>query len=157
MNWSQLAEELPSKANYWRKARRDGIDKEEEWSNYWMTLRKRQDTGTWNWSTRTHSIDNSLWKRLCACRKTDYVTSGKTILLSRRRTTRSSMRKFSFKFSNEAVTFSAHIAICVTTAREWGNRFQHLRYVQPLRLFSNLIIKFLVVTNRRKGSKVILD
>jgi len=53
-----------------KESQKGWID-EEEVGNYWMTLRKGQDTGTWNRSTRTHSMDNSLWKRLWACRKTD--------------------------------------------------------------------------------------
>jgi len=36
-------------------------------SNYWMALRKREDTGFADWSTRLHCFEDSLWKRLWAC------------------------------------------------------------------------------------------
>jgi hypothetical protein len=39
-------------------------DKEEDVSSYWMTLRKLY--------TRYWKLENSLWKRLSNCRKTDY-------------------------------------------------------------------------------------
>jgi len=35
-------------------------------SSYWMTLRKREDPR----STRSCSVENSLWKRLWTCYKT---------------------------------------------------------------------------------------
>ena len=43
---------------------------EGEVRRYWMTLRNWQDAG--NWSTTSHCMDKSLWKRLCTCHKTDY-------------------------------------------------------------------------------------
>jgi hypothetical protein len=36
-----------------------------------MTLRKQEDTGSW----RSHSLENSVWKKLLTCRETDkYLT-----------------------------------------------------------------------------------
>jgi len=40
-------------------------------SSYWMTLRKRQDIVNWRGSTRSHSVENSFWKKLWTCSKTD--------------------------------------------------------------------------------------
>jgi len=38
-----------------------------------MTLKKRDDTGNWKMEALhlSHSVGNSLWKRLWTCRKTD--------------------------------------------------------------------------------------
>jgi hypothetical protein len=43
-------------------------NEEEDVSSYWMTLRKREDTGNERGSTRSHPVENSLWKRLRICR-----------------------------------------------------------------------------------------
>jgi len=40
-------------------------------SSSWMVLWKWEDTGIESWSSRLHSVDNLLWKRLWTCRKTD--------------------------------------------------------------------------------------
>jgi hypothetical protein len=32
--------------------------------SYLMTLRKRENTKTWRRSTRSHSVENLMWKRL---------------------------------------------------------------------------------------------
>jgi hypothetical protein len=40
-------------------------DEEEDVGSYWMTLRK-------GGSSRSHSLESSLWKRLWTCRKADY-------------------------------------------------------------------------------------
>jgi hypothetical protein len=34
-------------------------------------------------STRSHSVENSLWKSLWACRKTDYVMNGRGLIFFR--------------------------------------------------------------------------
>jgi len=49
-------------------------DDEEDVSSYWMTLQKRGDTRNRKMEALdlSHSVDNSLWKRLWTCRKTDY-------------------------------------------------------------------------------------
>jgi hypothetical protein len=39
---------------------------------YWMTLRKRWNTGSRKTNTRSQSVETSLWKTLWICRKTDY-------------------------------------------------------------------------------------
>jgi hypothetical protein len=46
-------------------------DEEEDISSYWMTLRKREDTGNWKRTHRWYSVWKSLWKRLPTCRATD--------------------------------------------------------------------------------------
>jgi len=45
----------------WRK------DEEGNASSYWVTLWTREDTGIWRQSTRSHSMENWLWKRLWTC------------------------------------------------------------------------------------------
>jgi hypothetical protein len=47
-------------------------DEEEDVSSYWMTLRKENILEIERGSTRSHPVENSLWKRLRTCRKTDY-------------------------------------------------------------------------------------
>jgi len=48
-------------------------DEEEDVRNYWITLKIQEfERGI----TRSHTVENSLWKRLWTCRKTDYVMSG---------------------------------------------------------------------------------
>jgi hypothetical protein len=53
---------------------RGQANEEEEVSSYWITLKRQRrycilkDEGT-----RPRSLENSLWKRLCTCRKTDLV------------------------------------------------------------------------------------
>jgi hypothetical protein len=37
-----------------------------------MTLGKRKDTGILRRSTASHSLENSLWKRLVTCGHTNY-------------------------------------------------------------------------------------
>jgi len=39
--------------------------------SYWMTFMTRQDTVIRTGSTRSHSVENSLWKRLLTCCKAD--------------------------------------------------------------------------------------
>jgi hypothetical protein len=41
-------------------------------SSCWMTWRKQEDTGIEGGSSGSHSLENSVWKRLWTCRKTDY-------------------------------------------------------------------------------------
>jgi hypothetical protein len=45
-------------------------DKKEDVSRYRMTLRKREDTGLERRNTRSHSVENSSWKRTWSGRKT---------------------------------------------------------------------------------------
>jgi hypothetical protein len=47
-------------------------DEEEDVGGYWIILSKREDTGILRGSTRSHFPESWLWKRLRACRKTDY-------------------------------------------------------------------------------------
>jgi len=44
---------------------------EEDVSSYWMTLRKREDIVKWRRRHQIAFVENSLWKTLCPCRKTD--------------------------------------------------------------------------------------
>jgi hypothetical protein len=44
----------------------------EDVSSYWTTLGKNKILEIERGSTRSHSVENSLWKRLRTCRKTDY-------------------------------------------------------------------------------------
>jgi hypothetical protein len=46
-------------------------NEEEGVSSYWMTLRKKKILEIERGSTRSHPVENSLWKRLRTCRKTD--------------------------------------------------------------------------------------
>jgi hypothetical protein len=39
-------------------------DEEEDVSSYWMILRKREDMEIERGSTRLHSVETSLWKRI---------------------------------------------------------------------------------------------
>ena len=56
------------------KERKNGHkDEEEDERSYSMTLRKREDTVFERASTRWQRLENSLWKMLWTCRKTDYV------------------------------------------------------------------------------------
>jgi hypothetical protein len=72
MNWPHLAQQLPCKTRYWRKYRgKDGGDEEEDVSSYNMALRKRQNTGVRKGKSGSHSVENSLWKRIRTSRKTD--------------------------------------------------------------------------------------
>jgi hypothetical protein len=48
-------------------------DEEEDVCSYWLTLRKREDT---RGSSRSHCLENSLWKRLWTCRKTECGMDG---------------------------------------------------------------------------------
>jgi hypothetical protein len=48
-------------------------DEEDDVSSCWMTLRKGETLEFGRGSTRTHPVENWLWKRLWACRKTDYA------------------------------------------------------------------------------------
>jgi hypothetical protein len=50
-----LLKEISRDGYKWRE------DEEEDVSSYWMTLRKREDTGK-EGSTRSHSVENSLWQ-----------------------------------------------------------------------------------------------
>jgi hypothetical protein len=47
-------------------------DEGKEVSSYWMTLRKRQVMVLERGSTRSHSVENSLCKRLRTCREADW-------------------------------------------------------------------------------------
>jgi hypothetical protein len=48
-------------------------DEEEDLSNYWMTIRKRERVlEIEGGNTRSHSVENWLWKRLWTCCQTDY-------------------------------------------------------------------------------------
>ena len=48
-------------------------NEEEDVSIYRMTLRKWEDTGNWKRNTKLHCVENnSLWKSICTCLKTDY-------------------------------------------------------------------------------------
>jgi hypothetical protein len=49
----------------WRENKENGV------SSYCMSLRARI-LETVRGSTRSHSVENSLWKRLLTCSKTDY-------------------------------------------------------------------------------------
>jgi len=40
--------------------------------SYWIILRKRGILGTEGGSNRAHTVENSLWRRLWSCRRTDY-------------------------------------------------------------------------------------
>jgi len=46
-------------------------NKEEDASSCWIISRKRKDSRNWKRSTRSPSVENSLWKRLWTCRKTE--------------------------------------------------------------------------------------
>jgi hypothetical protein len=48
-------------------------DEEEDIRSYWITLKIPEFERE---STRSHTVENSLWKRLWTYRKTDYVMSG---------------------------------------------------------------------------------
>jgi hypothetical protein len=54
-------------------------DKEKDVSSYWMTLRKEQILELERRSTRTLSVEKSLWKGLWACYKADYVMTELTV------------------------------------------------------------------------------
>jgi hypothetical protein len=41
-----------------------------------MSLRKREDTGTERGHTRSHFVENILWKRLWSCPKTGCTKNG---------------------------------------------------------------------------------
>jgi len=45
-------------------------DENEDVSSYWMSIRKQNYFGN---SKTKHSVENSFWNTLWACRKTDYV------------------------------------------------------------------------------------
>jgi len=45
--------------------------REREASSFWMTLREWEDTGNWRGNIWSHSVENSLWKRLWTCSKRD--------------------------------------------------------------------------------------
>jgi hypothetical protein len=45
--------------------------KEEDVSSYWKILKKIDDLEFERGSTRSYSVEKSLWKRLWTCRKTD--------------------------------------------------------------------------------------
>jgi hypothetical protein len=47
-------------------------DAKEGVSSYWTTLRKTEVLETERGSTRSYLLENSLWKRLRTCLKTDY-------------------------------------------------------------------------------------
>jgi len=47
-------------------------DEEEDVSSYSMTLRKREDTEIERASTRSHYLENSLWKRVWRFDKAEY-------------------------------------------------------------------------------------
>ena len=56
------------------KQRQKGREKKkEDVSSYWMTLGKEKIPDVERGSTRSHSVENSLWKSLRTCRQTDYV------------------------------------------------------------------------------------
>jgi hypothetical protein len=46
-------------------------DEEEDVSRYWITLRKQTLLEFERLSTRSHGLENSFWKRLWTCSKTD--------------------------------------------------------------------------------------
>jgi len=46
-----------------------------------MNLRKCEDTGIERGSTRSHTVENSLWQRLWTCRKADYGSGSQTFLV----------------------------------------------------------------------------
>jgi hypothetical protein len=47
-------------------------DEEEAVRSYWTILRgKKRILETERGNTISHCVENSLWKRLCTCRKTD--------------------------------------------------------------------------------------
>jgi hypothetical protein len=71
LEWLGLAYELPSKRRTWRKrwGRMWPKDEEEGVGSNWMKLGKREDAGNW---MIMHCVENSLWKRLRTCRKTEY-------------------------------------------------------------------------------------
>ena len=47
-------------------------DKEDDIGSYYMTLRRTRDAG----ESRSHCMENSLWRRLWTCRKRDYTITG---------------------------------------------------------------------------------
>jgi hypothetical protein len=51
------------------ESKREGKSNEEDVSS----LRKRRDIGILRGSTRSHPVENSLWKRLQTCLKAEYV------------------------------------------------------------------------------------
>ena len=64
-----LLKERYKKGQKWRE------DEEEEVSNYWTILRKREDIGIW----KKKHVENSLWKRLWTYFKTDHGINGSYI------------------------------------------------------------------------------
>jgi hypothetical protein len=44
-------------------------DEEEDVSRYWMTTGKERILEIQTGSTKSHSVENSVWKRLWTCRK----------------------------------------------------------------------------------------
>jgi hypothetical protein len=59
-----------------RKEERDRgqEDEEEEVSSYWITLKKQRRCCILKVeSTRPQSVENSLWKWLCTCRKANFA------------------------------------------------------------------------------------
>jgi hypothetical protein len=74
MVWSHLPSELPKKRVLEGKVEVATEDKE-DLSSYWMTLKKNNILEYERVSTRLQCLDNSLWKRLWTCCKTDYVMS----------------------------------------------------------------------------------
>jgi hypothetical protein len=51
---------MSSKTHYWRKGKREG----KTLSRYWMTLQEERILEIERGSTTSHSLENSLWKRL---------------------------------------------------------------------------------------------
>ena len=56
---------LLKKKNTWQE------DEEEDVSRKWVTLRKREDAVNLKRSNLSHCVDNTFWRRLWTCRKTD--------------------------------------------------------------------------------------
>jgi hypothetical protein len=51
-------------------------DEEEDVSSYWMALRKKRRYWKLKEETLARTLENSLWKRLWTCYKTDYGMKG---------------------------------------------------------------------------------
>jgi hypothetical protein len=56
-----------------KKRYKEREEEKEDVSSYWMTFRKREILKFERDKTRSHSVANSLWKRLWTYHKTDYV------------------------------------------------------------------------------------